>query len=250
MGGRTRGGSAVLTVVRFVEETGSTNADLLAALAAGSAVDGWLVARRQTAGRGRLGRAWSSRSGNFHGSTAVRLMPGDPPPHTLALIAGIAARDAVVDATMGAVRPAIKWPNDLLVDGAKLAGILLERQGDTVVVGIGANLAWAPDLPDRDTVALADLGNRVDVDAFAGVLGGAFAEELHRWRGAPLSATISRWIERAHAAGTRLTISEGSDAGLTGAFQSLDDEGNLLLKLDDGRIHTVRAGEVRLAAAE
>jgi BirA family biotin operon repressor/biotin-[acetyl-CoA-carboxylase] ligase len=249
MGRRTCGGSAVLSV-RFVEETGSTNADLLAALATGDRVDGWLVARRQTAGRGRLNRVWSSRTGNFHGSTAVIVKAGDPAPHTLALVAGIAARDAVVDATRGSIRPVIKWPNDLLIDGAKLAGILLERQGDTVVVGIGVNLGWAPELADRPTVSLADLGMTSDVEGFAAVLDAAFAAELHRWRSTPLSATVLRWIERAHPAGTRLTISEGSDAGLTGAFQSLDDDGNLLLKLDDNSVHTVRAGEVRLTTVE
>ena len=236
--------------IRFVEETGSTNADLLAALAAGDRVDGWLVARRQVAGRGRLGRAWSSQTGNFHGSTVVHLSTGDAAPASLALVAGIAVRDAIVDVTRGAVRPVIKWPNDLLIDGAKLAGILLERQGDAIVVGIGVNPAWAPAIEGRDTVALADVASAASVDSFAELLAAAFDDEVRRWRTTPLSMTVSRWIERAHAVGTRLTISEGVDAGLTGTFQSLDHDGNLLIEVDGGRVHTVRAGEVRLAAID
>lgn len=145
------------------------------------------------------------------------------------------------------VRPTIKWPNDLLIGPAKLAGILLERAGDQIVVGIGVNLAYPPDVEGRATVALADLGSRLTVTDFAVSLAAAFATELNLWRTQGLTPLIARWTERAHPRGTRLTISEGGDAGLTGAFDGLDDGGALRLRLDDGALRLVTAGEVRYA---
>ena len=117
-------------MIRTLPQTGSTNADLLAALRAGERVgEGeWLVAGRQTAGRGRQGRDWFDGAGNFMGSTIVRLSPRDPSPATLALVAGVAVHETVLPQLAQPSALAIKWPNDLLYAGAKLAGILLERQ--------------------------------------------------------------------------------------------------------------------------
>ena len=101
------------------------------------------------------------------GSTAVRLLPHDPAPGSLALVAGLAVLEAVSAILPPPYAAQLKWPNDVLVGGAKLAGILLERVGDTVVVGIGVNLAAAPELPDRATVALSRFGSTPDRDNFA-----------------------------------------------------------------------------------
>lgn len=186
--------------------------------------------------------------GNFHGSTGVILQRGDPPAHTLALVGAVALHDAVVDASRGQVRPTIKWPNDLLIGAAKLAGILLERTSDHVVVGVGVNLAYSPELEGRETVALADLGTRIAVPEFANRLADSFALELDRWRTNGLPSLIARWTEHAHIRGTMLTISDGADAGLSGAFDSLDESGSLRLRLPDGSLRLVTAGEVRYAA--
>ena len=136
-------------MIRILAETGSTNADLLA-LGRDAREGDWLVARRQTAGRGRAGRQWEDGAGNFMGSTVVVLRPGDPLPQTLALVAGLATAEAIA-AVPRAPDAMLKWPNDLLVDGAKLAGILLERAGETVVIGIGVNLIRAPAVAGRAT---------------------------------------------------------------------------------------------------
>jgi BirA family transcriptional regulator, biotin operon repressor / biotin---[acetyl-CoA-carboxylase] ligase len=208
----------------------------------------WLIALAQSAGRGRQGRQWQSPTGNFHGSTLVRVSPGDPPPQTLALVAAIAVHDAVRLASGGTVVPQLKWPNDLLVAGAKLAGILLERSGDAVIAGIGVNLATAAILPDRRTIALGDLGSPVAVDAFAAMLAECFAAALHRWRTSPLSLTVADWCARAHPRGTALALTEGPDAGLTGAFDGLEEDGSLRLALADGRVLRIVAGEVSLVA--
>ena len=147
---RQRGQGAVLTAaIRTVAATGSTNADLLE-LARSGAVEGlWLVAERQTAGRGRQGRTWESPPGNLYASTLVRLRRDDPSAPGLALVAAVALHEVVAAVLTGGRRGGLllKWPNDLLLDGAKLAGILLERADDAVVIGVGVNAQHHPALP-------------------------------------------------------------------------------------------------------
>ncbi|MEO0642636.1 MAG: hypothetical protein AAFY47_04355 [Pseudomonadota bacterium] len=104
--------------ITIVEETGSTNADLIAALRAGERLGegAWHVARRQSAGRGRQGREWFDGSGNFMGSSLVALRPQDPAPASLSFVAGLAVYDTVVEALSGTtVTPSLKWPNDILL---------------------------------------------------------------------------------------------------------------------------------------
>ncbi|MFM6853076.1 MAG: biotin--[acetyl-CoA-carboxylase] ligase, partial [Sphingopyxis sp.] len=202
-------------MIEFVAETGSTNSDLAQRVANGETglERRWLVARRQTSGRGRLGRQWDSPPGNFHGSTVVDLRADDHAAHSLALVAAIAVADAIAATSAGAVTPTIKWPNDLLIGAAKLSGILLERNGPAVIVGVGANLEWAPQLAGRLTICMADLLPKgappVDVDRFAAALADCWAVHLAHWRAAPLASTVQHWLARAHPVGTALTISEG-----------------------------------------
>ncbi len=172
-------------MIRTVAETGSTNADLTALLAGGErlAEGDWLIADRQTAGKGRLGRPWHDGAGNFMGSTVVHLGSGDPPPGTLALVAGLAVWEVVCPSLPPPLQPMLKWPNDVLIGGAKLAGILLERVGDAVVVGVGVNLVQAPPIEGRETAALARFGLAPSRDHFAEVLAQSFVIELDRWRG-------------------------------------------------------------------
>jgi hypothetical protein len=145
-----------MSVLRTVPETGSTNDDL-ASLAREGAPEGlWLRAERQTGGRGRQGREWHSPPGNLYASTLVRLAPGDPPAPTLALVAAVALHE-VASAFAGEAGIEIKWPNDLLVAGAKLSGILLERLDDAVVVGFGVNLLDHPDETTRPATSFAML---------------------------------------------------------------------------------------------
>lgn len=235
-------------LIRFIAETGSTNTELSARIASGESVpEGeWLVADRQTAGRGRLGRDWLDGSGNFMGSTAVTLKTGSPPPQTLALLTGLALHQTVaLSHPSDALK--LKWPNDLMLDGAKLAGILLERVGDTVIVGIGVNLAAAPHLSDRRTIALAEIGAAPDRDSFARELAVQFATELQRWRAAGVPALLRRWQAAAHQEGTHLSVSPPGELAISGRFAGLDDDGNLKLQLADGALRTIHAGDVMLA---
>lgn len=230
-------------MIEYLAETGSTNADLIARLRASEPVreGAWLVADRQTAGRGRQGRHWFDGAGNFMGSTVVRLGPGDPPPGSLALVAGLALHD-VLAPCLSTPPPMLKWPNDVLVAGAKLAGILLEREGDAVVVGIGVNLAAAPELPDRATVCLAALGAAPSRDDFAEALAAAFARDLDRWRSYGLEPIVARWLAAGHPIGTPLSV---DDVG-QGTFAGLTADGALQLRLPDGTTKIVHSGEVNL----
>ncbi|MCC2975850.1 biotin--[acetyl-CoA-carboxylase] ligase [Sphingomonas sp. PL-96] len=235
-------------MIRVVAETGSTNADLLALAGAGAVSEGlWLRAERQTAGRGRLGRAWVSPTGNLYASTVVRLRPSDPAAATLAFVAAVALEEAVRVHLPKARGLALKWPNDLLIAGAKLSGMLLERAGDMVVLGIGLNLAHHPDLADRLTTSLAAHGAEVAPDAFLETLAEGFARWLARWRGEGLAPVRQRWLERAHPIGTALTARLPDGRGVTGLFHGLDADGALLLRLADGTRHVMHAGDVLLA---
>ncbi|MDE8654175.1 biotin--[acetyl-CoA-carboxylase] ligase [Novosphingobium album (ex Liu et al. 2023)] len=235
--------------IRFVAETGSTNADLAARIAAGDylAEGDWLVADRQRAGRGRRGREWHDGAGNFMGSTVVRLGHGDPAAATLALMTGLAVREAVAPHLPDRDMARLKWPNDLMLGAAKLAGVLLERVGDTVIIGIGVNLVSAPALPDRPAAALADFAPAPDRDSFAHDLARAFAAELERWRAAGIAPLLRRWQAAAHPEGTPLAVQPPGEPALSGGFAGLDAEGNLRLRLPDGGLRAISAGDVLLA---
>lgn len=234
--------------MQFAAETGSTNADLAERLRAGEHVpEGfWLVADRQTAGRGRQGRAWFDGAGNFMASTVVQVVHGDPPAPTLALVAGLAVHEAVAPHVPPPQRAELKWPNDVLIGGAKLAGILLENVGGAVIAGIGVNLAQAPEVPGRQTVALANLGPAPDRDTFAAALAASFERELERWRTFGLEPLIARWQAAAHPPGTPLAVGEPGEEALNGTFAGLSADGALQLRLADGSLKTIHAGEVRL----
>ena len=230
-------------------ETGSTNGDLLDALRSGERVpEGeWLVTDRQTAGRGRQGREWFDGAGNFMGSTVIRPGPNDPPAHTLALLAGLALYEAVTPLCSEPSTLSLKWPNDLLMAGAKLAGILLEREGDAVVLGFGVNLAKAPNLADRKTIALSALGPVPSRDSFARDLAIALERELERWRNFGLDPILRRWCAAAHSVGTPLQVHEPDGSICEGAFHGLDSAGALEVRLTDGTLRTIHAGDVIFA---
>ena len=240
---RPRRGIDLLTRIRIVERTGSTNADLLADQ---SAVEGdWLVAAEQSAGKGRQGRAWASPAGNFFGSTLVELRPGDPPTQALSLAAGLALIEAV-DVAAPNLSPnqplMLKWPNDLLLGGDKLAGILLERSGDRIVAGFGVNLASAPRFPDRKA---ASLKGAVIPLAFAPLLAASFARLLTLWRTSASGALAQAWLVRAHPVGALLTVHTDADDRVSGRFDGVEPDGALRLRTDSG-IEIVRAGDVEL----
>ncbi len=239
-----------MITIETVEETGSTNADLLARLDAGEKhPEGyWLRAKRQSGGRGRLGRKWQSPAGNLFCSTTVNLRSEDTQPHTLSFVTALSVHDALSAHLTNNAGLVLKWPNDALISGAKIAGILLERAGNCVVVGIGINVDHAPKLADRKTTSLLDenAGQSIGADAVLESLSHAFDNRLSRWRTGGVAATLDDWMERGHAIGTRLSLSPSDDETLAGYFAGLDASGALLLRLANGAMRTIHAGDVSM----
>lgn len=235
-------------MIEVVAETGSTSAELAARIAAGEDIgEGqWLVANRQKAGRGRQGRVWNDGAGNFMGSTIVRLHASDPPAPTLSLVAGVATFVAIDTAAPDISGLTLKWPNDVLLKDAKLAGILLERIGDVVIVGVGVNIAQAPLVSDRDVASLATSRHAVTRDAFAELLDTCWVAALQLWRGGGWEQLRSDWIACAHPFGTVLNVHGPDGDVLRGTFAGLDPDGALQLQLAGGTRRTIHAGEVML----
>ena len=218
-------------------ECGSTNDEAAKLARAGAAHGTIVIAERQTAGRGREGRVWQSPTGNVYLSAVLRppLAPGDVPPLTLAI--GIGACDAVRE--FGA-HVQLKWPNDLYVAGKKLAGVLVEAQSqgaklESVIVGIGVNLATMPELPTATV-----LGTGIDREQLVARLLAHVEHWIDRYVAGGISAIVPAWRERMLA---DLRLRAGD---LAGTLVDLDDDGALLLRTDGGDVHRIRSGAVEL----
>lgn len=238
-------------MIEIVNEIPSTNGALLARLdRAETITEGqWLVADRQSAGRGRAGRVWSDGLGNFMGSTVVRLRSTYPLAQTLALVTGLAVHEAVRSVAPELSGLQLKWPNDLLVGDAKLAGILLERHGDVVVVGIGVNLAHAPSVSGRVTASLAGLGFDVPRDVFAGVLAARFGDALVRWHLGEWPVLRAQWLARGLPTGTLVSVKDRDHGEIIGAFGGIDEDGVALLRLADGSVRAIHAGDIEMVGS-
>jgi BirA family biotin operon repressor/biotin-[acetyl-CoA-carboxylase] ligase len=139
----------------------------------------------------------------------------------------------------------LKWPNDLLIDGGKLSGILLERADDAVVIGFGVNLAHHPENLDRPATSLAAHGVTPDPQIFAETLAESFARWVGRWRDA-LAPVRDRWLARAHPVGTALTARLADGSSVDGLFDGLTGDGALILRLADGSHRVIHAADVFL----
>lgn len=236
-----------------VATTGSTN-DLAADAARGGAPEGTVViAEAQTAGRGRLGRAWQSEPGlNLYMSVLLRPELGPAEAPRLSLLAGVAVAEALE--TEG-LEVAIKWPNDVLVGRRKIAGILTEMEAEAdrvraVVVGIGVNLNsteddFLPELRDKATSVLIESGRRADRPAFAARLLESFERHYRNFSRQGLAAVAADWNRRSCLDGQRVRVAQ---AGTTveGLCVGIDSDGALLVKQGDGEPRRVVAGDVSL----
>lgn len=215
---------------------------MLAMAARGEAhEDDWLVAERQTAGRGRQGRVWISPPGNLYASGLVKLRANDPPTAPLALVAGLALHLAL---DLQGAR--LKWPNDLMFGDAKIAGILLERQENFVVVGVGVNLVHAPAVPGRVATSLIAQGISISPTEAADRLAESFGGWRRKWRSSGIGAITPWWLDRAHPTGTLLSAALPDGTRVDGSFGGLTEEGALILRLADGTTRVIHAGDVFL----
>lgn len=222
---------------------------MLARADAGAPEGLWIRAQQQSGGRGRLGREWLSPLGNLYCSTLVRIGPLDPPAHLLAFVAGLAVLDTV-RAIVPDTCARLKWPNDVHVDGAKLAGILLERRSNAVVVGIGMNVAVVPDVAGRAVTSLHEQGGMAQIDAGAALdlLAPRFASRLDQWRTQGAATLLEVWCDAAHKPGEAMAVQRGPDDRVEGVFDGLAADGALRLRCPDGRVETISAGDVHLIA--
>ncbi len=232
-----------------LESVGSTNALCFERARAGHAGNLWIRAGEQTEGRGRRGRDWSSPVGNLFAS----LLLIDPKPGDrigeLPLVAAVALADAVDKAAGTLHLVQLKWPNDLLVDGAKLSGILLEAElladgRQAGVIGFGVNCLSHPPLTMYQATDLRSLGYTVSAKRMFEALAASFASQLDGWRQqGGFEATRKNWLNRAAHLGKEISVKTAREE-ISGTFADLDARGHLVLKQDDGGVRTIYAGDV------
>ena len=246
---RTGGGAWLLEVH---DRLGSTSDLCRERLDAGQGANGVaILALKQTAGRGSRGREWSDPGGNL--ALSVMLMgqgADDVPVGLWPFIAGLALYDAVADFLPAGHRLELKWPNDLLLDGRKMAGILIETgsAGGIAwqVIGMGANLRCAPVIAGRDVACLAECGGDVPI---APDMAQVLLRRLDGWLACHAAqgfgAIRTAWLERGHPVGTKIDVKAGNRQ-FSGTFAGLADDGILLLHTASGPVRVV-TGEVLLA---
>ena len=227
------------------DAVGSTNAEALTLARHGERGPLWITATRQSSGRGRRGRAWVSEPGNLYAS--LLLTDPAPPEHRpeLSFVAALAIHDALVDiAASLKPRLAIKWPNDLLLSGAKAAGILLEAEGEAVVIGIGVNCSTHPADTDFPATDLAAAGIAAAPEALFAALSAKMLGRLAQWNaGEGFSTVRADWLSRAAGIGEDIRV-RLADRELAGRFEALDEAGSLVLRRPDGKAETITAGDV------
>lgn len=226
-----------------LEVVGSTN-DWMADRAAAGAPDGsWVRADRQLAGRGRRGRAWTSETGNLFATALCRPLPGEGPHQQLSFVAALAL-DHALQWWVPHERLSLKWPNDVLLDGVKCSGILLEGVAGCTIVGFGVNLAHHPEDTERPATSLVAAGIHPPSAAeFCARLRDCFAACRALWQAEGFEPIRERWLNRAAGRGGLLAARLGRET-LTGSFDDLAADGALKLRLVDGTVRAIHAGEV------
>lgn len=234
-----------LRLLRF-DSIDSTNEEARRLAANGERGPLWIVARTQSAGRGRRGNRWISESGNLFAS--VLLPAASSTAAQLGFAAGLATAE-VVSTYLTNGRVTLKWPNDVLADGRKIAGILLETAGtDAVVIGVGINLAEHPSGTEFPAISLRSiLGHTPDPYEVLPQLASRLHAWYEIWQGQGFSALKSAWLERAQGLGGEIRARLARDE-VHGVFETLDDDGALLLRTADRGLTRITAGEVYFRA--
>lgn len=237
-------------------EVTSTNSVALEAARSGDPGPLWVTAERQSEGRGRRGRSWVSEPGNLYAS----LLTIDPAPlehlSKLPLVASLGIRDGLAEILPDRATVAVKWPNDVLIGGAKAVGILLEseRLPDgrmAVVIGCGVNVSLIPDEAPYPVTSLAREGaGEFALDAVFAAVAAGLAESLGRFdRGRGFDRVRREWLESAVGVGAECRVAM-ADRTLTGRFEALDEEGRLILLREDLTRMAISAGDLFFLEAD
>lgn len=242
---------------------GSTSTEAARAAQLGDAGDVWFCALKQTEGRGRRGRIWETASGNLAASLLV--VPDCDPAisATLGFVAGVAMNRALRQVVPGAVvkqgidgadgqggsRIALKWPNDVLADGAKLSGILLEAQkrpdgGMAIVIGMGVNIVAAPEGLPYPATSLRALGYDISAETVFAALSDAWVDTVEIWdTGRGIPDVLSLWREAAAGIGAEVAVQRDGEV-VRGVFETIDEAGRLIVRANDNRRIAITAGDV------
>ena len=244
--------SAVAAGARVVVHgtVGSTNAEALAMARAGERGPVWVMATQQTAGRGRRGRTWVSEPGNLY---ATLLLTDACPVERAAevsFVSALALHDAVAEVAPGLTRRlSLKWPNDLLADRAKLAGVLVEGEslasgGFSTAIGIGLNCAHHPERTTYTATNLGELGSHVTPATVLRALSSSMMVRLTQWDRGDGFATIRQdWLARAGGVGEPIRV-RTAQSEIDGVFSALDPMGRLILAAPDGSTQIIGAADV------
>jgi BirA family biotin operon repressor/biotin-[acetyl-CoA-carboxylase] ligase len=234
-----------------LDEIDSTNEEAKRRAEAGEAGGLWILARRQTTGRGRRGRSWQAAPGNLMATLLLRPEVTAARSAELSFVASLAVAETFE--ALGAPSCALKWPNDVLIGEAKAAGILLESSGaaagrpDWLAIGFGLNLAWAPAGTPFPATALAahTEGPSPDPEAVLPVLARSWARHYDTWARDGFAPIRAAWLARAKGLGQPVVARLGT-CEACGVFTDLDANGALVLETAAGR-RVISAGEVFFA---
>jgi BirA family transcriptional regulator, biotin operon repressor / biotin---[acetyl-CoA-carboxylase] ligase len=226
-------------------EIGSTNTEGLSRAKAGERGPLWLVTAHQTAGKGRRQRAWTSPPGNLAASLLEVMDITPPAAATLGFAAGLALAQALRAAQIPAQ---LKWPNDVLLDGAKLSGILLEAEpasgGLAVVVGIGVNVVSAPQGTPYRATCLREIGSALTAERLFAGLSDAWADARSLWAaGKGMPELRQRWLAHAAGVGGPVAVNLGGRT-ISGRFETIDENGYLIVMTADGSRVPISSGDV------
>lgn len=255
----SRAAKAGYRLVAF-DRTGSTNAEAMARARDGDRGPCWFVTTEQTAGRGRRQRAWVAPRGNLASSILDVMSVTPATAATLGFAAGLAMVSALdqvsLEAAMrtgGQVAFALKWPNDILANGEKLCGILVEAEqvagGLAVVVGVGTNVVGSPQGTPTPATSLTALGVSVSAEELFTALSDSWAEYRAIWdEGRGFGDIRKAWLERAAGLGQPVAITSGN-AMIEGTFDTIDEQGCMVVRTAEGRLVPITAGDVYFGSA-
>jgi BirA family biotin operon repressor/biotin-[acetyl-CoA-carboxylase] ligase len=221
----------------------STNAEALRRIESGESEGLIITAIKQTRGYGRRGREWVSGTGNLHASLILQA----PPPAQigqLSFVTAVAAINALTACVSDASRLGLKWPNDLLLDGRKLGGILIEGGGEHCVIGLGVNVAHAPLSTSFEATSLQEAGADITAEALLIAFCHDFDARLRQWRQSGFSGIRREWLRWAAGLGKPLVARFPDGTSVGGVFRDIDETGALILALEGGAMRSIGAGEV------
>ena len=227
------------------DQVESTNISALSLLDEGQRAPFLVRARAQRSGRGRGGKAWASPPGNFYGTFVLRAQCLAGEAAQLSFVAAVALASVLVE---HGIRPQLKWPNDVLIGGAKLSGILLEMHGPYVLIGMGVNLAYHPNMPDYPSTCLQEQGLSLSPQALGQQLFLALNTWIAQWEAEGFMPIRAAWLARAYGLGEPIIAHLPGDKILKGRFEGLDFDGALLLHTQAG-LSLIHAGDIFFHAA-